>query len=443
MKRGESGIGPESDEVPVPVFAAVESLNEYTITMAAHARLHLFEALGIEIEYMIVDATTLDVRPVADQLFSRVLGESGSDVVGDAITWSNELVNHVVELKTTTPTADLKRSLESFQREIARVHCELAPWNARLMPSAMHPWMRPLKETRLWPGENNEIYRTFDRIFDCRGHGWSNLQSMHLNLPFSSDEEFARLHTAIRLVLPILPALAASSPFQEGGYSGKLDNRLNQYLANSRRIPEVAGQIIPEPVCSQEEYRDQILLPMWRAIAPHDPEELLREEWLNARGAIARFERGSIEIRVIDTQECPAADLAIAAMVWELTRGLVEERWSSFEDQIGIEQAPLVSLFHQTIASGFAVELEAEDYLAAFGMRQSKTTVRDLWRSLLDRLDGIDDSFREVVDSILRQGSLAERLLFSAGQTPSRSHLIQTYGPLCEAVAQGRRMETP
>ena len=36
-----------------------------------------------------------------------------------------------------------------------------------------------------------------------------------LNLPFSSDEEFGRLHAAIRLLLPLLPALAASSPLVE------------------------------------------------------------------------------------------------------------------------------------------------------------------------------------------------------------------------------------
>lgn len=33
-------------------------------------KLHLFEAFGIELEYMIVDQDTLDVKPIADQLFS-------------------------------------------------------------------------------------------------------------------------------------------------------------------------------------------------------------------------------------------------------------------------------------------------------------------------------------------------------------------------------------
>jgi hypothetical protein len=32
---------------------------------------------------------------------------------------------------------------------------------------------------------------------------------------------------------------------------------------------------------------------------------VLRHEWVNARGAIARFDRSAIEIRVLDVAECP------------------------------------------------------------------------------------------------------------------------------------------
>ena len=87
------------------------------------------------------------------------------------------------------------------------------------MPTAMHPWMDPATETVLWD-DATDVYRTYDRIYGCRGHGWANLQSMHVNLPFADDSQFARLHAAIRLVLPLLPALAASSPIAEGSVDG-------------------------------------------------------------------------------------------------------------------------------------------------------------------------------------------------------------------------------
>ena len=68
-------------------------------------------------------------------------------------------------------------------------------------------------------------------------------------------------------------------------------------------------------------------------MARHDPDGVLRDEFLNSRGAIARFGRGSIEVRVIDVQECPRADLAVAVLVEGVLKLLVEERWASFEDQ--------------------------------------------------------------------------------------------------------------
>src|SRR5678809_520166 len=93
--------------------------------------------------------------------------------------------------------------------------------------------MNPERETRLWPHEDNEIYEAFDRVFGCTGHGWSNLQCTHLNLPFAGDAEFARLHAAIRLVLPIIPALAASSPILDSRLTGLMDTRLHCYRAVS------------------------------------------------------------------------------------------------------------------------------------------------------------------------------------------------------------------
>ena len=113
---------------------------------------------------------------------------------------------------------------------------------ARLMPTGMHPWMNPRAETVLWPDDGSSIYESYDRLFDCRSHGWSNLQSMHINLPFADDEQFARLHAATRLVLPLLPALAASSPVVDGKPTGLMDYRLEAYRTNQARMPSITGR---------------------------------------------------------------------------------------------------------------------------------------------------------------------------------------------------------
>src|SRR6478736_6440070 len=174
-----------------------------------------FSGYGIELEYMIVDRRTLSILPIADKVLHRLSGTSASEFRCGELAWSNELVLHLIELKNLEPDLDVGALAAAFQSAIQRMNGLLEPMEARLMPTAMHPWMNPRTETRIWPRENAEIYAAFDRIFDCKRHSWANLQSMHLNLPFANDHEFARLHAAVRLLLPILPALAASSAIAE------------------------------------------------------------------------------------------------------------------------------------------------------------------------------------------------------------------------------------
>jgi hypothetical protein len=69
--------------------------------------LGLFEGYGIEIEYAIVDAGTLDVRPLADALIEAECGRVEGEIARGAMAWSNELARHVIELKTAAPVATL------------------------------------------------------------------------------------------------------------------------------------------------------------------------------------------------------------------------------------------------------------------------------------------------------------------------------------------------
>src|SRR6056297_799988 len=175
-----------------------------------------FEAFGVELEYVLVDAESLDVRPVADRLLKRLAGGPACDVERDGTTWSNELTNHVLELKSTEPLRRLADGERLFRDAVGRLRPDLQAMGLRLLPAGMHPWMDPAAETELWPGEGHEIYQAYHQIFDCRRHGWANVQSVHLNLPFAGDDQFRRLHAAVRVVLPLLPALAASSPVTDG-----------------------------------------------------------------------------------------------------------------------------------------------------------------------------------------------------------------------------------
>lgn len=395
--------------------------------------LRLFERFGVELEYMIVSGD-LTVLPVADRLLEAAAGEMTEEVERGGLRWSNELVLHVVELKTNGPVPALLAAAGTFREGIGEANRLLAPLGGRLLPTAMHPWIDPGREMRLWPHGDREIYEAYDRIFDCRGHGWANLQSAHLNLPFHGDEEFASLHAAVRLLLPLLPALAASSPFIEGKHSGFLDTRLEVYRRNQQRVPLVTGEVIPEPVFSRQEYEAKILAPMYRQIAPLDPEKVLQHEWLNSRGAIPRFDRSTIEIRLLDVQETPEADLAVAELAVAVLRGLTTERWSSRFAQQSVESAPLARLFLETIRDAERAVVGAP-LLSLFGRGPRPLPAGELWRELASELLG---KIPPPLEVILEEGPLARRLLKTLGAEPSPPLLTKVYARLAECLATGR-----
>ena len=408
--------------------------------MTAHYIPGLFEGYGLELEYMIVHPDSLDVLPVADLLLKQAAGKMTNEFDAGIIGWSNEFALHVIEFKTNGPVTSLVKLEEAFQAEVARANEYLSDAGGRLMPTAMHPWMDPGVETRLWPHQNRAIYNTYNRIFNGQGHGWSNIQSTHLNLAFRTDDEFHRLHSAIRILLPLLAALGASSPVVERRVTGYLDSRLTYYAGNQRKIPSIAGQIIPEAVSSMKEYRKRILTPMYADIAPYDPDGVLQEEWLNSRGAIARFDRMAIEIRVLDVQECPLADVAIAAAIVEAIRVLARERWAAIGSQSDFPVERLLGIYQSTMRHAEESVIEDPQYLALFGLGESRLSAGELWHHILEhsRFYNLGDpALAQAMKTILGLGPLARRMTRALGQDPSSSRLFEVYQTLCGCLASG------
>lgn len=406
--------------------------------------LHLFEGFGIELEYMIVDRSTLDVLPASDRVIHQVAGAFESEIELGDIAWSNELVLHVIELKTNGPAGKLEGLAARFDENVRRIEGILEPLGGALLPTAMHPWMDPFKETRLWPHEHNAIYEAFDRIFDCRGHGWANLQSMHLNLPFSGDEEFGLLHGAIRMLLPILPALAASSPLIDGRPTCLLDNRLEVYRMNSAKIPSITGQVVPEPARSRGEYEEKILGRIYRDLTPFDPDGVLRHEFVNSRGAIARFDRSAIEIRMLDVQECPRADLAIAAAIVAALKTMIAGRWPGVADQGSWPVEPLAAILRSGLRDAEEAVIEDRAYLEALGVGRLRAKAGEVWRSLLDRASkaghAVSGELEWPIERILAEGSLARRIIQRIGADPSRGEIEAVYRELARCLVEGRML---
>lgn len=417
----------------------------------------LFERFGVELEYMVVDRTTLEVRPVVDALLQRALELPGANlgededqtwpgsVEWDDVCWSNELTLHVLEFKTSEPAPSLRPLSSAFAAHVRRANALLASMNAMLLPTGMHPLMNPDREMVLWPHGYNDVYATFNRIFDCKGHGWANLQSCHLNLPFTGDsepgDEFGRLHAAIRLLLPIMPALTASSPIKEGQLTGLLDTRLEVYRSNSARIPQTAGRVIPEPAYTKAEYEARILHPIYDAYAPFDPEGTLRHEWANARGAIARFTRGSIEVRVLDVQECPAADLAITCLIAAVLKHLACDQIGDRSAMREAEVERLHAILLQVIRDGDEALISDDGYMELLGLSPKPRQARDIWRELCDitlRRDPLWGQCEGPLTAIFNQGCLSRRILRALKGDVTPASIDRTWRELAGCLNENR-----
>jgi gamma-glutamyl:cysteine ligase YbdK (ATP-grasp superfamily) len=343
-------------------------------------------------------------------LLTKKAGSIVNEVeVGD-MAWSNELVMHVIEVKTNGPSGDLSSINRRFYDSVSEINALLKPEGAMLLGTAMHPLMDPLKETKLWPHDDRAIYDAYHRIFSCEGHGWSNLQSVHINLPFYDDEEFGRLHAAIRMVLPILPALAASSPLCEGRLTDVMDTRLDFYRQNQKAVPSITGHVIPEQAFTKEAYDRVIFQKMYRDIAPFDPESILQEEWLNSRGAIARWDRNAIEIRVLDIQESPRMDSAVIAATVALVKGLVEGRYISQKEQESWHELDLEVVFNACVKRGGDALLTNQAYLSAFGVNKGPVTGRELWAHIVTQLKDELAQWEGELKVLIEQGTLAKRI---------------------------------
>jgi hypothetical protein len=266
---------------------------------------------------------------------------------------------------------------------------------------------------------------------------------MHINLPFADDREFARLHAAIRLLLPVLPALAASSPIVESQITGLLDNRLDTYRKNAAQIPSVSGKVIPEPVFTRHDYEQVILERIYRDLAAHDPGGVLRYEWVNARGAIARFDRNAIEIRVLDTQECPLADLAVGAAVVETVRAHVDQAWCDLAHQQAWDVDPLYDIFLQTMAQADRAIIRDRRYLDAFGFpERGDCLAGELWQHLIEALSANNKESGAVWGQawavLIQHGPLARRILKALGKDSDANAIRQVYGDLCECLSAGK-----
>jgi gamma-glutamyl:cysteine ligase YbdK (ATP-grasp superfamily) len=401
----------------------------------------LFEVAGIELEYPVVD-DRLRVQRLVEPLFRRLAGRPVSDVEYGSAAFSNELASHVFEIKALRPERSLRateRHLVQGLRAVLRVLKK--DFGARLLPTAMHPFFDPA-EGQLWPRAGRAIYQTYARVFPVFSHGWMNVQSCHVNLPFGNEAETVLLHNAIACLLPYLPALAASSPVYQGRLGPNVCNRLAFYRSNQKRIPGITGGIVPEFMTSYAQYKREILEPIYRELGRIRGQRL-QHEWVNSRGAIVRFSRRAIEIRVLDCQECPKMDIAIAVFIRAVLKCMVRRM------QHGLLPLPdrrmLIRDFNRVVREGSRAVVEASHLRPWLGL-QGRAAARQILLGLLrvckSEVPAGEREYYPLIEQRIVAGNLSELIRREIGRRKGRSSrpaiIHDIYEELAECLEQNR-----
>jgi gamma-glutamyl:cysteine ligase YbdK (ATP-grasp superfamily) len=273
------------------------------------------EVLGPEHELALVD-DSLKPLPIADKVIKAYCGKIINFAELDDFTFGKEMQLHVMEIKANHPFTSPITFEQTMQNAVSTLSEFVSEkFGAHLLGTGMHPLLT-LDQTGVWPHYHRKIYRAYSQVFNLKQHGWLNIQSFHLNLPYKTPAEGIVMHNLLANLCPYLSAVAAASPTYEGTLKETVDNRLEFYKINQREVPSVTGDVVPEYVSSIDDYKKNVIGKFSQDLARAGASQtLLYKEWVNSRGVIFRFDRCALEVRVMDEQECIKMDVALGCFI--------------------------------------------------------------------------------------------------------------------------------
>ena len=147
------------------------------------------------------------------------------------------------------------------------------------------------------------------------------------------------------------------------------------------------------------------------------------------------LDRGAIEIRLLDIQESPKADLAIVELLVAVLQKLIKERFISYCMQQEWPEQLLFDILHTAIKDGENALIANRSYLQLWGLDVSTALVRDLWQHIFGQVkETLSDETKQVIQHILDNGTLSTRILRAVGNDLSKAHLRAVYGRLSEVL---------
>lgn len=345
-------------------------------------------SLGVEEELLLVD-DELCLAPVAE----RVLDEIDDERV------SNEIFAGQIEIKT-----GVCDGAEAALRELAELRRAVAATGAGLIAAGIHPADDFGRAQLVSKPRYAPVAKDFASLLRTPPCG------LHVHVGMPDPETAIRVANALRRQLPLLQALTANSPFQEGGDSGHASARTAAVVSSYPRFEmprefrdfeefqEVADQLIAAAGVADYTY-------IWWDVRPHP-------------------NLGTVEVRAVDVQADVAASVAIAALIQAIAAKEIDRPSGPGPVREALEES-----YFQAARYGLEAELLADGGTAAPARELARTTLEEV-RPYAVGL-GSEDAVAEV-ERILREGNGADdqrRVHAAAGMDGLLAYLAATTLP--------------
>ncbi len=331
-----------------------------------------------------------------------------------------------MEIKANQPFYTPGEFEETMHKAVSTLSGIVQKYGANLLGTGMHPTLQ-LGDTGVWSHYHKKIYAEYGKIFNLNQHGWLNIQSFHLNLPYQQEEDAIRIHNQLVNLIAYLPAITASSPIFEGKYGPDVDNRLQFYKVNQKEIPSITAGVIPEYITSLNQYKQDVIGRYSADLAKAGADKtLLNREWVNSRGLIIRFDRCAIEVRVMDEQECIKSDVALACFVRAALRGLLSD------DAELLARDLLVRDFNAVIKDGFNAVVSSP-----YG-KTARQVCQHYLNLAMEHADADEKKYLWLVKRRIEEGNLSElirnRVQRRADKTDFRQAIQEVYSTLIKRL---------
>jgi glutamate---cysteine ligase / carboxylate-amine ligase len=247
--------------------------------------------VGIEEEFAVLDARTLDLVPRFEEL--RDAAAAGDPLLSESI--AGELISSEIEIRSGRGE-DLADAL-ARQRELRQRLFALARGRGiALGATGTHPWADYREQLNI---DTEHYHRVVDGLqYVARRN---NTFSLHVHVGVSGPDRAVRVCDRLRPVLPLLLSISANSPYVDARDSGLHSARSQTFTKSFPRCG------IPDAFGSWAAYREYIdFLVRTNSIVEYT------QVWWSIR---PHFSFGTVEVRICDAQSTAQEAEALTGLI--------------------------------------------------------------------------------------------------------------------------------